>query len=234
MHGQNVVRKPETRGDGVLQAHETFYTLQGEGPFSGQPATFARLSGCNLRCWFCDTEWDDDNDPHYTPDELAQQVLDITPTHCNLVVLTGGEPLRQPLAPLFYVLWGIRPELKIQVETAGTYWQEVLLDPRITVVVSPKTPKLHPLIHRYAHAFKYVITGEVDPEDGLPIMSTQRAGEKARLARPRPGAPVYLSPCDEGDDNPTQTASNHKMVRDLALRHGYRAGVQLHKVLGLR
>ncbi len=58
------------------------------------------------------------------------------------------------------------------------------------------------------------------------------AGGAGVLARPRPGVPVYLSPCDEFDEERNQ--ANRRAVAESALKHGYRAGVQLHKVLGLR
>ncbi len=235
MHGQNPVRKQENREDDKLQIAEVFYTLQGEGPFAGEPATFIRLTGCNLRCWFCDTVWDDVNDAYKTPYEILETVAEITPGHCSLVVITGGEPLRQQLAGLFTALWSFDSDLRIQVETAGTYWQDILRDPRVTIVVSPKTPRVHPTIAEHADAYKYVIQGdEFDPVDGLPLLSTQIQGQGARLARPHPRVAVYLSPCDEGADNPIQTAANHKRVAELSMAHGYRAGVQLHKVFDLR
>ena len=74
MHGKNKVAK-RTDNPQSLQVHEIFHTIQGEGPFSGRPAVFIRLSGCNLRCWFCDTEWDDDNDPFLSPDEIMKQII---------------------------------------------------------------------------------------------------------------------------------------------------------------
>lgn len=235
MRGQNLVRKQEVRADDALQVAETFFTIQGEGPFAGECATFIRLTGCNLRCWFCDTIWDDNENLYYSPMEIAEQVVGITPPHCNLIVITGGEPLRQNIEPLIYALWNFRDDLHIQIETAGTYWQDILEESHITIVVSPKTPKIHPQIYENADAFKYVIqAGQTDQDDGLPVMSTQKQGEQARLARPRPGAPVYLSPCDEGANNPEQTTANHRAVADLAMRYGYRAGIQLHKIFNLR
>ena len=231
MHGQNIVRKLEPRDDSKLQVAEIFYTLQGEGPFSGCPATFIRLTGCNLRCWFCDTQWDDENDLYIDVGTVVGQILAVTPPNCNLFVLTGGEPLRQAIGPLVMQLRQFRPLAVIQVETAGTYWQDILLEYYVHIVVSPKTPKIHKCIYEHADAFKYVIQGgQFDPADGLPLLSTQEQGRHAPVARPRPGAPVYLSPCDEGGDN----RENMATVARLAMQYGYRAGVQLHKILDLR
>ena len=229
MLGQNPVRKAEP-GDGArLQVAEIFHSIQGEGPDAGHPAVFVRLSGCNLRCWWCDTEWDDEADPYVTVDDIVERAARTARPTTKLAVITGGEPLRQPLHRLLRELHerGLRP----QIETAGTLWQDCLAEPYVDIVVSPKTPKIHPKVHEHARVFKYVIrAGEVG-DDGLPVKSTQIRDAKATLARPRPGAPVFLSPCDEFDD--ARNRANQRAVAEIALRHGYRAGVQLHKLLGL-
>ncbi len=97
--------------------------------------------------------------------------------------------------------------------------------------MSPKTPKIDPQIYDHAFAFKYVIRAGEIGDDGLPVRSTQIPGDNAVLARPRPGVPVYLSPCDEFDEEHNQ--ANQRAVAATALMHGYRAGVQLHKILDL-
>lgn len=223
MFGQNKVLGMEHHDGACLRIVEIFKTLQGEGPYSGQRATFIRLHGCNLRCWFCDTKFDDPKDPVMNVEHILSQVTE------ELVVLTGGEPVRQPLHQLIPLL--VQHGHKVQVETAGTLWQDVLLD--CYIVVSPKTPKLNSYIFGHAHAFKYIIrAGEVDEDDGLPNHSTQIKDTFAKIARPRKGALVYLSPCDEYD--PERNQANLRLVGDLALKHGYIAGVQLHKLLALR
>jgi len=236
MHGKNRVRHYEGQGT-QLQINEVFYTLQGEGPYMGHPAVFVRLTGCNLRCWFCDTRWDDDKDSVIDAENLSLRVASIIPAQCRLVVLTGGEPVRQSLEPFLRSLRAIRQGLhpvRFQVETAGTLWQDCLAADDVDIVVSPKTPKLHPGIYRKAMAFKYVIVhGQESPRDGLPQINTQVSAqtELTLLARPRPGAPVYLSPCDEGNED--SNARNRLAVARLAMRHGYIAGIQMHKVIGI-
>lgn len=237
MHGTNEVRKAEHREDGALQVHEYFYTLQGEGPHAGLPAVFVRLSGCNLRCWFCDTHWDDQNDAVFAPGALVKHVAQIMPGHCKLLVLTGGEPMRQRLAPFLQAFWRTHPDVIVQIETAGTLWQDELTNfvvyGWLEIIVSPKTTRINPMIYNHAIGFKYIMKHrQVSPDDGLPVMSTQnRLADPVPMARPRPGAPVYLSPCDEGniDDNKRNLA----LVARIAKEYGYRAGIQLHKVLQL-
>lgn len=227
MFGQNRVRKQEQQPD-RLQVQDIWYTLQGEGPFAGRPSVFCRLTGCNLRCWFCDTKWDDDNDPTLDVGDVAGQIIaSCMMNQCDLVVLTGGEPVRQDLSKLLPALF--EAGLKVQIETAGTLWQSCLNHPKVTIVVSPKTGKLHPEMYHRAHAFKYVIKhGHVHPDDGLPFTNTQQAdGPPIVLARPRAGAEVYLSPCDEYCSK--LNSENRKAVAFIALKHGYIAGLQLHK-----
>lgn len=229
MLGHNRVRKAEP-GDGTwLQVAEIFHSIQGEGPYAGWPAVFIRLTGCNLRCWWCDTEWDDDTDPYVAVEDIVEQAGRLAQPTTKLAVVTGGEPLRQPLNRLLRALHehGFRP----QIETAGTLWQDCVAEPYVDIVVSPKTPKIHPKVYEAALAFKYVIrAGEVG-DDGLPVRSTQIRGDKAILARPRPGAQVFLSPCDEFDKK--RNRANRRAVAQSALKHGYRAGVQLHKIMEL-
>ncbi len=138
--------------------------------------------------------------------------------------------MRQPLHRLLPALHqcGFCP----QIETAGTLWRDCLAEPFVDIVVSPKTPKIDPRLYDHAFAFKYVIRAGEIGDDGLPVRSTQIPGDNAVIARPRPGVPAYLSPCDEFDEDRNQ--ANRRAVAESALKHGYRAGVQLHKVLGLR
>lgn len=230
MFGKNPIEKPDV-GNGTtlrLVQGSPFYTIQGEGPYSGMPAVFLRLHGCNLACYFCDTEFSDPKDPTVSVEEIVKSIKEAAGPRCRLLVITGGEPVRQNLS---WIIHRMKAESwTVQVETAGTLWQEDLL--HTTIVCSPKTPKIHPRVYETADVFKYVIrAGETSLEDGLPTMSTQRMGEQALIARPRPGAPVYLSPQD--DYTPEQNAANVKEMAQVALRFGYRAGLQVHKYLGL-
>jgi organic radical activating enzyme len=237
--GNNPIRHKGGFDIGGYQVADMFDTVQGEGPFSGRRALFIRLTGCNLACTFCDTVWNDASDPVVTADEILSTAMELA-CHHDLVVLTGGEPLLQPVAPLIEKL--LETFEIVQVETNGTtWWPEMtklmeVVSPFVQIVVSPKTPKVHPEVERWATAWKYPLrSGHVHPDDGLPLINTQRKdGPAAALARPPASKAhrVFVTPVDEGEDGSSKP--NLWQVNAAAQRHGYTAQVQLHKILGVK
>lgn len=228
MFGHNPIEPIVNKTDGDklrIVRGSPFVTIQGEGPYLGHRATFLRLHGCNLRCTFCDTEFSDTSDPTINTDYLIEHICDLPP---RLVVVTGGEPLRQNILPLCD---GLRSRgLKVQIETAGTLWIDGL-ENVAEVIVSPKTPVINKNAYVYAKAFKYIISTQQQFINFVPIMATQPGAEPRALAFPREDAPVYLSPMDEYDEVKNQ--GNRTLVASLAITHGCIAGIQLHKFLGL-
>src|ERR1019366_9144241 len=78
---------------------EIFKTIQGEGTRAGLPCVFVRLTGCNLRCTWCDTAYAFHDGTKYTVDEVVERVRALTgdgAARVSLVEITGGEPLLQP------------------------------------------------------------------------------------------------------------------------------------------
>lgn len=223
MFGKNPVRHRDNGEGQTLWVQEVFYPLQGEGPFSGYPAVFVRLGGCNLRCFWCDTDFETSRWRPALP-ILVKDILERKPPHCGLAVLTGGEPLRQNIAPLVERL--IASGLRVQIETNGTIWRPLPDRPECVIVCSPKTPAIEPRLGARADCFKYVLTAkDAASEDGLPVMSTQIKSRQVRLYRPPAGKPIYVTPCDESGD----PAENLSAVVNAALKFGYYAGIQLHK-----
>lgn len=250
MFGQNPVRHYQRSSGNVLWLQEIFYSLQGEGPFIGQPAVFVRLAGCNLRCFWCDTDFESSA---WRPNlaEILEKIEELRPESCRLIVLTGGEPLRQNIVPLTEAL--IDCGFTVQIETNGTLPQALPDTAQCVVVCSPKTPKIHEYIARRADYFKYVLTrDDAGSDDGLPIMSTQKRGEMVKLYRPPAFAAhkIYVMPCDDGQKHDTErnaaesgeTEGNvtHSALRNLplavaaAMKFGYCAGAQLHKLAKIR
>jgi len=229
MLGQNHVR-PSEQNPNLLQIHEIFATIQGEGPFSGWRAVFIRLTGCNLRCWWCDTVWDDDNDPYKSTSQIITEAMELTREERPLIVITGGEPVRQDLRQL---VMGLKSRNAIvQIETAGSLWQSCLRE--TVIVVSPKTPVLNENISDAAAYWKYpIIAGQTSEKDGLPVTNTQRtSGAKVPLARPPRGISphhIFVTPVDLG--NEINNLANTAEVARIAQQFGYVAQVQLHKLL---
>lgn len=79
-----------------LKVNEIFYSIQGESVHAGLPCTFVRLSGCNLRCHYCDTRYAYDAGETMS---IAQIIEQVDAFGCDLVEITGGEPLLQELTP---------------------------------------------------------------------------------------------------------------------------------------
>ncbi|MBX9726502.1 MAG: 7-carboxy-7-deazaguanine synthase QueE, partial [Rickettsiales bacterium] len=133
MFGKNPKRAPEMTDGTTLHVVEIFPTLQGEGPCVGQPAVFVRLGGCNLACDFCDTEFE--NFSAIPLQSMLENIHAHTTEGRDLVVITGGEPMRQNIAPLCEAL--IAAGFRVQIETNGTLWRELPAGARPTGAVPP-------------------------------------------------------------------------------------------------
>lgn len=206
--------------DGTLQVHHAWHTMQGEGPFAGTPAVFVRLTGCNLQCAFCDTEY---TSQRYmlAPSVCVEVVRGIRPS--GLVVLTGGEPFRQNITPFCDLL--IAEGYTVQVETNGTFPVSKYLPDAVNIVCSPKTPVLH--IDR-VDAWKYVLdANHVDEYDGLPTKTLM----SSRPARPNRSAQVYVQPMDEQDEAANKRNTDAAVAS--CMKYGYRFCAQVHKIIGL-
>jgi 7-carboxy-7-deazaguanine synthase len=102
----------------TLPVMEHFYTIQGEGFYTGRAAYFVRLAGCNVGCVWCDVKesWDVEDHPDM---ELIQLVEQIERFGANFVVITGGEPTLYNLTTLTKLLK--EKNMDIALETSGTY-----------------------------------------------------------------------------------------------------------------
>ena len=96
-----------------MKVNEIFYSLQGEGVYTGTAAVFLRLSGCNMKCWFCDTKGHEQG-TEMTEEEIAERVSQYPARH---IVITGGEPTMQLNARLTRLLH--EKGFFIQIETNG-------------------------------------------------------------------------------------------------------------------
>jgi len=117
----------------TLRIAETFTSLQGEGLLTGTQSHFIRTSGCNLRCWFCDTpyaSWQ----PEGEGVAIEQLVDGAIESACHHVVLTGGEPML-PLQSVELVSRLREAGMHVTIETAGTVYRDLTAD---LMSISPK------------------------------------------------------------------------------------------------
>lgn len=124
-----------------MRIAEIYHSIQGEGLLTGTPSVFVRASGCNLRCWYCDTpfaSWNPEGED-CSVDEIVAQTL---AADCEHVVITGGEPmLFAELIPLTQALKNRGKHLTI--ETAGTLYLPVECD---LMSISPKLANSTPTL----------------------------------------------------------------------------------------
>lgn len=191
------------------RVNEIFRTLQGEGHWTGRAAIFVRLSGCNLRCPFCDTDF-----TAYT-EMTAEEILEAAgqwPT-VKFIVLTGGEPSLQVDSELTGRLHAAGYTLAM--ETNGTHRIDADID---WVTCSPKNlflPRAE-LALDHCDELKVVFDGK-HPIPFYTIDCRER----------------YLQPCDTGDAKQNREIL-HQCV-DYIYRHPeWKLSLQTHKLIGLR
>lgn len=118
-----------------LKVNEIFHSIQGESSYAGRPCVFVRLTGCNLRCLYCDTQYAYNEGEELEIDEIIDRVAFY---ECPLVEVTGGEPLIQEETPsLIYSL--LEEGYKVLLETNGS--QDISqIDDRCVKIVDIKCP----------------------------------------------------------------------------------------------
>jgi 7-carboxy-7-deazaguanine synthase len=228
----------------ALPINELFTSLQGEGKLAGVPSVFVRTSGCNLRCWFCDsyhTSWEPTGG-WLAVEEIVERVEDSNAEH---VVLTGGEPMiHDESEDLLEALSG--RGYHTTVETNGTIHRDTPMD---LASISPKlasstpTPDRDPkgdgewakrhddrridmdalanLVETYDHQLKFVVTGREDMPEIEQLLARLRDHAATDIAQ----TDVLLMP--EGTTR-EELAETRTEVAELATEYGYRYTPRLH------
>lgn len=202
-----------------MKVVEIFDSFQGEGIYTGEPATFLRLGGCNLNCDFCDTEFDDYKEIDV---ELVKEcLLNHIKNHKNkLLVITGGEPLlhydeiKELVDLLHYQIFN--EGLKIQIETNGFIRRIPIRN--TTYVISPKRDidNVFKFYKDYDDAyFKFVI------EDFWDLRLVKSLQEKYNYKKT-----VWLQP---------EFSQTERVVRLILSKNinNIRISGQLHKYMGV-
>ncbi|HEV8188059.1 MAG TPA: radical SAM protein [Pyrinomonadaceae bacterium] len=119
----------------MIRVTEIFRSIQGESTHAGRPCTFVRLTGCPMRCVWCDSEYTFTGGDHYSIDDIMAQVKSFG---CKLVEVTGGEPLAQKEA--FTLIKRLcDDEYEVLIETGG-YVSTADVDPRAKIILDIKCP----------------------------------------------------------------------------------------------
>ena len=187
---------------------EMFYTLQGEGAFSGQAAYFIRLGGCDVGCVWCDVKESWDADAH--PKIAVEAIVEEAAAHpARLAVITGGEPAMCDLNPLCDALH--RLGFRVHIETSGAY---PLLGRFDWITVSPKK-------------FKAPLEDVVAQADELKVIVFNKsdfAWAEAHASFCSPDCLMLLQP--EWDKSEAMTP----LIIDYVKRHPrWRISLQTHK-----
>jgi 7-carboxy-7-deazaguanine synthase len=183
-----VRRAPEQRTAAALSTltvNEVFFSIQGEGTRAGRPSVFVRLTGCPLRCVWCDTAYAFSEG---TRREAAGLQAEIEHYPARLLCLTGGEPLAQPAAAPF-VTRLLDAGWEVVVETSGHLSLEPL-DPRAVVILDVKAPgsgetaRMHwPNLERLSakDEAKFVLDGRSDYEWSRELVRERRLAERCTV-----------------------------------------------------
>ena len=200
----------------MRRINDIFYSLQGEGHNTGRAAVFVRFAGCNLRCPFCDTEFDTFRE--MTEDEI---VAEIAQYPARFVVLTGGEPTLQVDEAFIDLLH--QHGFEVAMESNGTRPAPQNLD---WLTVSPKSLPPTPSRRRgrTPDELKVIFTSPEDVEQQSAWLPLLLEGE---------GGGLYLQPCDTGD-----AEHNTRIIQqciDYIKEHPqWRLSLQTHKLANFK
>jgi 7-carboxy-7-deazaguanine synthase len=192
----------------MLQLAEIFYSLQGEGSFTGTPAVFVRLAGCNLACDFCDTDYS--LKFIASVDDVVRRVREAG-GNCPMVVITGGEPFAQ--RETLDLIRALRADgRRVHVESNGTIPVERELPDDVWLTVSPKE-RLDAGMARRANEAKLIVDRRV-PREWIDQFGAS--------------TPIFLQPEGNKPENVALAVEAAKSEPKL-----FRLSLQTHKFIGI-
>lgn len=208
-----------------LYVTSIFYTLQGEGPYRGEPAVFVRLAKCNLACSFCDTYFDGGDWLSF--EQIDLRIGNVLRDYFNGVipewaeqkiglVITGGEPMLQKNLPAF--LHYVKDHFAwTQIESNGTVWQDIPTE--TTLVCSPKCSEKNGAPVKYlkpntdvldrADCLKFVMNADPDsPYSEIPDWAHEYAAA---------GKKVFISPMNIYNREPQKSKQIRSKKNDITI-----------------
>lgn len=202
-----------------MKINEIFYSIQGEGAWTGLPNIFIRTTGCNLRCSFCDTKYAYNKGKEMTLNEIIKKIKQYP---CKYVCITGGEPLLQK--DIMYLINELlKKGYKISIETNGSLSIEKLVDKKSLVIsLDIKCPSSNMYENNYLEninflkkvdQLKFVIKNKKDYEYA-----------KGILEKYKPLCTVFFQPV---------WGKNPKILTKWIINDGLnvKLGLQIHKII---
>jgi organic radical activating enzyme len=197
----------------TLRINEIFFSAEGEGGRQGQPTIFLRLSGCNLRCDFCDTRYAWEEGQEINQETILSKIVGFRKKYkTDWISITGGEPLVEKLKQAGF---------KIQIETNGTKPITFEVD---WLTVSPKPPDFFSTrtSRQQATEVKLVVT------KNLKLAEVEKVRKIFRV-----NIPLWLQPKSNEDWSYQRAWRLFEQAARGGLKN-IRLGCQLHKIYGLR
>lgn len=234
----------------TLVVNELFLSIQGEGMYAGWPCAFVRLTGCNLRCSYCDTAYAFGEGRRYRLEEILSEVHRLTAQYVPgtpaggplpMVEVTGGEPLLQP-ASLRLMTNLCDDRFTVLLETNGSF-DIGSVDPRVHIIMDVKCPFSgeagNNLLENFgklraAHEVKFVIATDGDYEWAKSVVKRYRLDRLCQVLF------SWASPIEEKQRDPSlrappgdQQPISRRELAERILRDGMpvRFHAQLHKFI---
>lgn len=193
-----------------IRVNEIFYSLQGEGAWTGTPAAFVRFAGCNRSCSFCDTQHKFFST--MSVKEILQKVMSLGPA--RRVVITGGEPMTQLEGLHDLSLAFAAAGYEVHLETNGDF--EVDPSEVDWLTVSPKGPEWK---QKIGDEIKVVYTGQSKEELEQYLESSDKVHFKHH----------FLQPCSTPEGSNVEAT-----VAYIKADPRWRLSLQTHKLIGVR
>lgn len=194
MNGAEFILRPSDFILPLMRVTEIFHSIQGESTHAGRPCTFVRLTGCNLRCTWCDSAYTFTGGEKLSLDDVLARVASYG---CNLVEITGGEPLAQ--AEAFELIGRLLDDgYEVLIETSGSI-DVTPVDRRAKLILDVKCPGSGEAAkNRWSNLddlrphdeLKFVIAGREDYEFARQVIEERKLAGKTILFSPVWGSDV--------------------------------------------